>query len=388
MSISREEYERMKEKNLKENNLRSTPRAIQLRHSFDPIYHPLDEYKEFYDYRRPDIEQLDETEADADLAANKGKSNGGTLRSWLSSVYSTNSNNIPKRKQFEDAIDTFIDENYLIGSKLKRQMQEIEELCEQIEIGVEATEDFDLIANEEPADDEIEVDVVNSADTAEAEQEDKDDQNEPTDQSIAEDVSIDSNKSPEEPENKTLAPFIHRKYMKEDHLLPLPWMTKKIQAYPFLPPNHRYVVRHVFGLSLEDTICRCVWFENNTDLSHELRHEYVYLAKIEQWRQQYSSEELDWLLNHNSLPDDSQVSVVDLLHPKLDLNTFDFGEFERQLAVKRALVQGQIRSTPKMVKDCTRKVPELGDRRSSKSFIKDFLRSHSISHSLSKNHFF
>ena len=383
--MSREECERTKE-NLK--NSQKSSSFGQLRHTFDPIYFPLDQYKDFYDYRRPDIEQLEETDA-ADLAraaADKRKNNSGTLHSWWSSVYHTNSGNIPKRKQFEDAIDTFIDENYLIGSKLKQQMQEIEELCEQIEIGVEVTEDFDLAGTGELTlvGEEIEAGGADSvfAGDGGVEVDETEPQPSSADKQADEEASID--RSPEEPENKTLAPFIHRKYMKEDHLLPLPWMTKKIQAYPFLPPNHRYVVRHVFGLSLEDTICRCIWFENDGDLSFELRHEYAYLAKIEEWRQRYSSEELDWLLNHNCrLADVPPAPEVNLYHPKLDLATFDFVEFEKQLAIKRALFLGQIRSQPKPVKDCTRKVPELGERRHSKSFIKDFLRGHSIS----KNHF-
>lgn len=381
-AMSREAYERTKEnlKNSSKSSVYGRPK-----HTFDPIYFPLEQYKDFYDYRRPDIEQLEDA---ADLvvgaaAADKRKNNSGTLRSWWSSVYHTNSDNIPKRKQFEDAIDTFIDENYLIGSKLKRQMQEIEELCEQIEIGVEVTEDFALVANDEQltlVGDEIEAGVDPALATSDDKAEDSD-KTEPQSDDMQADEEASADKLSEEPENKTLAPFIHRKYMKEDHLLPLPWMTKKIQAYPFLPPNHLYVVRHVFGLSLEDTICRCVWFENDGDLSYELRYEYPYLAKIEEWRQRYSSEELDCLLNHNCrLTDDAPV--VDLYHPKLDLGTFDLGEFERQLAVKRALLLAQIRSQAKVVKDCTRKVPELGDRRHSKSFIKDFLRSHSISKTL------
>ena len=396
-AMSREAYERTKERNLK--NASRPP----LRHTFDPIYFPLEQYKDFYDHRRPDIEQLADEKATVDGAsdANRRKNHGGTLRSWLSSVYHTNPGNIPKRKEFEDAIDTFIDENYLISSKMKRQMQEIEELCEQIEMGVEMTEDLNLDASEEPslADGEIEVEagVDTSGDTVSpsVECQADDSKNEPqtsdgqsSDSKTAGQVlDVSTNRSPDEPEeveNKTLAPFVHRKYMKEDQLLPLPWMTKKIQAYPFLPPSHRYIVRHVFGLSLEDTICRCVWFEDDDDLSFKLRHEYSYLSKIEEWRQQYGSEQLDWLLNYNRrLDDDQQVPVIDLFYPKLDLNTFDLVEFERQLAVKRVLVQEQIRSQPKLVKDCTRKVPELGERRQSKSFIKDFLRGHSIS----KNHF-
>lgn len=326
------------------------------RQTFDPIYFALDEYRDFYDFRRPDVEYLGDPKMENAETALKKKNS--TFRNWLTGYYAS-TGSLPKRAEFEDAIDKFIDENYLIGSKLKKQMEEIDQIVDQIEIGVEATEELlneNLTAGDELVDKEAS--CSNSGDAPP--------EVEPT--------------TPPPP--KQLAPFIHKKYMKDDGLLPLPWMTKKVQAYPFLPPNYRYIVRHVFGLSLEDTICRCIWFENDCDLAFKLRDEYSYLQKIDEWRQTYNSEELDLLLNHNTRLDD-QVPVIDLsVNPKLDLDKFDFNEFEKRTTANRLKVQEQIRTQPKQIKDCSRKIPELG-RRQSKSFIKGFIRTHS-----SKSFFF
>ena len=337
-----------------------TVQSIPLKHTFDPIYYPLDEYKNYFDFRRPEIEQLE-----AELKLDKidvHKRKKSTFQKW----FAYHADSLPTRKKFEDAINLFIDENYLISSELKRNMKEIDKLVERLEIGVEMTEESNFKNNE--------------LNLASSKLELEDDSRMIGCSAFDELNELNAEQEEEEQQNKTIAPFMHKKYMKEDDLIPLPWMTKKIQAYPFLPLNHQYIVRHVFGLTLDDTICRCVSFEDEDDFK-SLHYEYNYLNKIEALRTQYSSEELDLLLNYNCKLDDNQVPIIDLFNPKLDLTKFDFSEFEKQLNLRRLKIQQEIKSKPKLkIKDYSKEVPELGDSRAhSKSFVKEFFKQHSIS---------
>lgn len=356
--MSKEEYDSIKNKNL------NTNKSFDF--TFDPIYCPLDEFKELCHFRRPDIENLGDLELEDVSIEHKERKKKNKFRNWLTSYYSNSEyKNLPKLEDFEKAIDNFIDDNYYYGVKMKEDLKEIDRLVDLLDVGVEVTEDLNIATADTSA--EEAVDDIQVLDAS-------------VDESLSSD-NLDNSSLTIDSTPKPLAPFIHKKYMEDSDLLPLPWQTEKLQSYPFLPADHKYVVNHVFGNKLEDTVCRCIWFENDCDLSFKLRHESSYLKKIEEWREKYSSEELDSLLNYNkSLSDDTQYPVKDIFLPKLDLNVFDFDEFEKQTALKRLKAQHQIKTETKHIKDCTRRVPELGSKRHSKSFMKD-LKSHMKPHS-------